>query len=223
MRSFLSYDASDILKADMKTCPTNKNIEGLVAAVSLNRWAECPSFLTAELGATLRQEAHDMEASGGFRPATIVGGHGKADTAIRGDQIVWFDKHTAQPGQLAYLAVMEELRLELNGALLLGAFDFECHFAVYPPGTFYRRHVDRPHGKAQRVLSCIAYLNPDWKAVHGGELRIFSGDTAEDPYVDIAPLGCTLVCFLSEGLFHEVRPTMVDRYAITGWFRTREQ
>lgn len=206
----------------MNTDVPSESIALLVAAVAQQRYAQSAAFFSTSLVAQLRAEACALESAKLFRPGTIASGLRKPELSIRSDNIAWFDKNTAQPGQLSFLLLMEELRLALNRELQLGAFEFECHFTAYPPGAFYRRHMDQARGKSQRVVSCIAYLNPDWQTSHGGELRIFSGDTAQDTYIDIAPKGCTLVSFLSEGLYHEVRPTTVDRYAIAGWFRTRE-
>ena len=72
----------------------------------------------------------------------------------------------------------ETLRLELNRELQLGLLDFECHFAVYPPGAFYRRHLDRFATDDRRTLSCVLYLNDAWSAQDGGALRLHLGRRA---------------------------------------------
>jgi hypothetical protein len=64
-------------------------------------------------------------------------------------------------------------------ALQLGLFDFECHFALYPPGAGYRRHLDRFTGRdssadeGARVLSCVLYLNREWGPEDRGQLRLY--------------------------------------------------
>jgi SM-20-related protein len=97
-------------------------------------------------------------------------------------------------------------------------FAFEGHYALYPPGAFYRRHRDRFRDDDGRVLSCVLYLNQDWDAGDGGTLRIHldGGDTR-----DVLPAGGTFACFLADRFEHEVLPATRERLAISGWFRRR--
>jgi SM-20-related protein len=118
------------------------------------------------------------------------------------------------------LEQLEQLRLELNREAGLGLFELELHYAWYPPGAGYARHVDQPQGRAQRRVSLVLYLNEDWTPAAGGELRIFD---AADGHRDIEPLAGRLVCFLTTGREHAVLPTQRDRLSISGWFRTRDQ
>ncbi|BBI60303.1 hypothetical protein HSBAA_16090 [Vreelandella sulfidaeris] len=53
---------------------------------------------------------------------------------IRGDAIHWLDHESA--AQRRYLDAMSELQQALNHALFLGLFEYEAHFAHYPPGAF---------------------------------------------------------------------------------------
>lgn len=125
----------------------------------------------------------------------------------------------ATVAQQAFLRELELLRLALNETVFLGLFEYEGHLAFYPPGAFYRRHLDRHRGSDSRIVSCVAYLNPTWGPEDGGELRLFLND---DRNIDIAPRGGTLACFLSGAIEHEVLATQVPRYSVTGWLRKRE-
>jgi SM-20-related protein len=126
--------------------------------------------------------------------------------------------------QRVALARFETLRLALNRALQLGLFDFESHFAAYPPGAGYRRHLDRFADHARfaseggRVLSCVLYLNRRWRPEDGGQLRLYRPDA---PALDIPPQGGTLVVFLSDGFEHEVLPARRERLSLAGWFCRR--
>lgn len=134
--------------------------------------------------------------------------------SIRQDEICWISgESTAGQGWLAWAATLQR---ELNRSLLLGLFSFESHFAHYRPGAFYRRHLDAFRGEANRVLSLVAYLNPDWKPEDGGELVLYPENG--EPVTVLPEMG-TLVVFLSEELAHEVLPARRDRYSIAGWFR----
>jgi SM-20-related protein len=135
---------------------------------------------------------------------------------IRGDSICWITE-PPQPAEQALLARLENLRLAMNRTLLLGLFDLELHYAWYPPGTGYARHVDQPLGALQRQVSLVLYLK-DWTPAAGGELRIFDDGGG---YRDIAPIGGRLVSFLSSGREHAVLATHRERLSISGWFRTR--
>lgn len=67
---------------------------------------------------------------------------------IRDDAIQWLE-----PGDSAvteFLCWMDKLRLGINQRLYLGLFDYECHYAVYPPGAFYQKHRDAFRGNPGR-------------------------------------------------------------------------
>jgi SM-20-related protein len=113
---------------------------------------------------------------------------------------------------------VERLRLELNREAMLGLFEPELHYAWYPPGAGYARHVDRPQGRAHRKVSLVLYLNEGWTPGAGGELRFFDEKAARD----VQPLAGRMVCFLTEGCEHAVLPTQRERLSISGWLRTRE-
>lgn len=114
----------------------------------------------------------------------------------------------------------EQMRLALNRSLQLGLFEFESHFARYPAGAFYARHLDQFHDDSRRILSCVLYLNESWMAQDRGELRIYlNGDGME--FVDVLPQGGRLVVFLSGRFAHEVLPATRERLSIAGWFNSR--
>jgi hypothetical protein len=106
--------------------------------------------------------------------------------------------------------------------------------------NFYHKHLDsagannlgelgiigwiRSRHLRQRYLTCIVYLNSDWKEGDGGCLRIFpNGDTKKDAcsdepvHVDVAPLAGRMVVFSSPTLFHVVLVTRVQRFACAVW------
>lgn len=134
---------------------------------------------------------------------------------VRNDAISWLDgSHAASRD---YLAWMEALRLALNRRLFLGLFDFECHYAWYARGSFYRKHYDAFKGRSRRVVSTVFYLNPTWSPAYGGELVMYN---AQDRKLEhVIPCYGRLVVFLSEQFAHEVLPVNKPRYSIAGWFR----
>ncbi|MGK9066316.1 2OG-Fe(II) oxygenase [Stutzerimonas chloritidismutans] len=181
-------------------------------------WSLQRRFLTSDVTLDLAAECRRREAQGALAPAGIGRGEAVAvREGIRGDQIQWLE-----PGQSAlcdgYLERMDALRQALNQALFLGLEEFECHFALYPPGAFYQTHLDRFRDDDSRCVTAVLYLNPDWQPADGGELRMHFADGTQR---DIPPLGGDLVVFLSGDFPHEVRVTHADRLSLTGWFRRR--
>ncbi len=110
---------------------------------------------------------------------------------------------------------------QINASLFLGLEDFEGHFALYPPGAYYQKHVDRFRDDDARTVSAVLYLNRDWSVEQGGELRMYFPD---ERTLDLPPLAGRLVVFLS-GEFpeHEVLPASRERLSLTGWFRRRSE
>lgn len=132
---------------------------------------------------------------------------------IRKDKTFWFDG--SSQAQLDYLALMAEMRMVLNRSFFLGLFDYECHYAKYLQGDFYKKHYDAFKGRSNRVFTTVLYLNtPD----SGGELVIYK-PKSQQVEVCIKPQAGTLVMFESERFMHEVLPAGNERYSVAGWFR----
>lgn len=141
------------------------------------------------------------------------------NSQIRRDETRWLANKN--PLEQQYLQFMNLLREALNQRLFLGLFDYEAHYAHYPPGAFYKRHLDAFQGQNQRMLTTVFYLNEDWQAADGGELAIYAPDS--DAMIEkVIPEMASFVMFLSEKFPHEVLTTRRDRYSIAGWFRLRD-
>ncbi|MFN2330094.1 MAG: 2OG-Fe(II) oxygenase [Chromatocurvus sp.] len=183
-------------------------------ALRSDGYAVCHSALPAGQSLALRKHLMGMDSSLYF-PAGIGRQQDHSLTrSIRQDEICWINGESSVGRD--WLAWVTALQQELNRSLLLGLFSFESHFAHYRPGAFYRRHLDAFRGEANRVLSLVAYLNPDWKPEDGGELVLYPENGKP---ITVLPEMSTLVVFLSEEFPHEVLPARRDRYSITGWFR----
>ncbi|CAM3741065.1 MULTISPECIES: 2OG-Fe(II) oxygenase [Pseudoalteromonas] len=135
------------------------------------------------------------------------------DKSIRSDKTFWFDG--SSQAQLDYQAALEDIRINLNRYFFLGLFDYECHYAKYQLGDFYKKHYDAFKGRSNRVFTTVFYLNT---VQSGGELVIYKPKSKEIE-VTIQPKAGTLVMFESERFMHEVLPTVDVRYSIAGWFR----
>lgn len=133
--------------------------------------------------------------------------------AIRGDYIQWLDRSTASAPMMVYLNRLGELIQFLNQSLYLSMKDYEVHLTIYPIGTFYKRHLDQFKKDDHRKLSVICYLNPDWEANQGGQLRMHLPQES----IDVLPAAGRLVCFRSDQIEHEVLPASRERMSLTGW------
>lgn len=189
-------------------------IDGLVE----RGWYVGERFLAAELCRELLEELQLLHRQAALQEAAI----GRGDERmlrrdIRGDAIHWLDRESL--AQRRYLALMSELQQQINLALYAGLFEFEAHFAHYPPGAFYRKHYDSFRGRANRVISTVLYLNPDWPADGGGEMALYDEHEPEREVARVHPEAGTFACFLSDRIPHEVLPTRMPRVSIAGWFR----
>lgn len=194
--------------------------ERIGAGLAASGWHVEEGFLAPAAVAALADEARGGWSQGEFRPAGIGRGERfQVSAKVRGDHIHWLDALMPPHARRFYSNEIEGLRQALNRHLFLGLFEFEGHFAVYPPGGFYRRHLDRFGDSTARKVTLVLYLNTGWRPEHGGELRLY---TEGEAFVDVAPRGGTLVCFLSERFEHEVRPSTAERFSLTGWYRTRQ-
>jgi SM-20-related protein len=199
-----------------------EDFDRISASIAAQGWIEVPDFIGEDLVQALGTESLRLAEQGAFYDAAI--GHDaqeRVDGQVRADQISWLDTAGSSEAQRQCLARFEDLRLRLNRDLQLGLFEFECHFARYARGAFYRRHLDQFSRDSRRCLSVVLYLNAAWETHHGGALRLYLDRTPDAASVDITPVGGKLVLFLSERFPHEVLPATRERLSLTGWFKTR--
>jgi SM-20-related protein len=103
----------------------------------------------------------------------------------------------------------------------LGIREKEFHYAVYPEGTFYKRHLDTFQNDDRRKLSMVCYLNvEDWNPSFGGALALYQPTDEGEETKLIYPLQGRMVIFESQVLEHEVLPVFQPRFSITGWLKT---
>ncbi len=144
------------------------------------------------------------------------------EKTIRGDFILWIDESNTGEAENIFFRKVNSLTEYLNRTCFMGILTKEFHYALYPKGTFYKRHLDTFQNDGRRKLSLVCYLNEeDWKPENGGELKIYFDANGKEEEVNLYPFPGRLVIFESQELEHEVKPVEVPRLSITGWLKTR--
>ena len=186
-----------------------------------NSYAVVDDFVDESFRQALLREQTDLLNKGQFKKAAVGKGDQKQVRAeIRSDEVLWMDPSALSPLQATFWEKIAELQQVLNRRCFLGLKSFEGHFARYPIGSFYKRHLDQFHAVPHRIVTVILYLNESWTEADGGQLRMyFPQEDGSESIEDVLPLGGRLVVFLSEEIPHEVLPTLKERISITGWLR----
>ncbi|MDG3582779.1 2OG-Fe(II) oxygenase [Galbibacter pacificus] len=143
--------------------------------------------------------------------------------SIRGDFVLWIDEQKANAAETRFFHKINHMTHYLNKTCFLGILHKEFHYAVYPEGTFYKRHLDTFQNDDRRKLSFVCYLNDEyWKNENGGELVIYQEKNGVEAAKSLYPLPGRVVIFESQLLEHEVKTVLAaERYSITGWLKTR--
>jgi SM-20-related protein len=211
-----------------------QNLTELTQKIQTHGIALMDDFLPADAISALGHEIQSLADLAQLKAAGTGRENRTVNQALRGDHIYWLETDTVTPVQALYFQRMEAVRQAFNQQLFLGLHSLECHLALYKPGMRYQKHIDRFKGEhqaqPQRQVSCILYLNKDWQAHHGGQLRIYTpqeeetlekANLGQTAFFDILPIAGLAVFFLSDTFYHEVLAADRDRMSLTGWFLTR--
>jgi SM-20-related protein len=190
--------------------------QGIATALADEGWCVMPDFLSAAQTRALADECRAIRDAQRLTPARV--GALRTATPLRGDSTHWFQADALSAPQRAFIDRLDALRMTLNRELMLGLVECESHYAVYPPGAGYTRHLDRLRDSDARVVSAVFYLNEAWRAADGGALRLYLADGSSR---DILPHAGTLLLFLSAQFEHEVLPATRERMSIACWMRQR--
>ena len=195
--------------------------DSVIDKIASEGYGVLDNFLSADEVAGLAAQLRRRQAEGQLKAAGIGQGKAVVEKEIRGDVIAWLDEEDRTFEESVFLHRIDAFRQYVNQTCFLGLRESEFHYALYPPGTFYKRHLDQFRADSRRKLSLICYLNDGWQKDDGGQLAIYLptvGDTERT--VTIEPIGGRLVCFESGRLEHEVLPARRERLSLTGWLKT---
>lgn len=68
----------------------------------------------------------------------------------------------------------------INKTCFAGIVTKEFHYAVYPQGSFYKKHIDTFQNDDRRTISVVCYLNQDWQDCFGGQLKLYLKDQTQE-------------------------------------------
>lgn len=194
----------------------------IISALNRQGWSVTDTSVPPAWCAELRAQAERLWAAGAFESGEF--GLDQANgrqPEVRGDAICWVPPGSDLAG-LAFFEWMAAFRGVLNARFNLGVRSQEFHFARYPEGRGYRKHLDQHRGRNFRKISVVLYLNPGWDSARGGELCLYQPTDPEIEIARFAPLNARLAVFMSGLMPHAVLPCKDTRWSVTGWLRTDE-
>jgi len=201
----------------------NPLYEKIISDILENQYSIVEDFFSLVEVAELRQSLLTKYEEDNFKKAAIGNRVNETiEKSVRGDFILWMNEANAEPLEKLFFSKINSLVDYLNKTCFLGILQKEFHYALYPEGTFYKRHLDTFQNDDRRKLSMVCYLNDeDWKPENGGELVIYKDEDGEEKETKIYPFPGRMVIFESQILEHEVKPVKTPRMSITGWLKTR--
>jgi len=198
-----------------------QQFEAAVRGIITNGYAVVDDFLSTVESRAALARLQDNFAAGQFDQAGIGNRHSyQMNQQIRRDRIQWLDHKQPAEACQPFFQRMQALIDYFNRTCYLGIRDMEMHFALYPPGGFYKRHLDVFHRSQARKLSAICYLNFDWEEADGGALLMYlPQEDGSEECVKVLPIAGRLVLFNSQQIEHEVQVARRERCSITGWLK----
>ena len=203
----------------------NPLYERIISDIASQKYSVVEDFFSKDDVQLLRQSLLQKHEEDAFKKAAIGNRLNESiEKSIRGDVILWIDESTSNEAEQLFFNKMNDLIRYLNTTCFLGILHKEFHYALYPVGTFYKRHIDTFQNDDRRKLSFVCYLNEDgWLPENGGELTLYlnNSDASETFEKSIYQLPGRVVIFESQIIEHEVKPVNKERLSITGWLKTR--
>ncbi len=192
-----------------------EQFESMISGVLEQQYGVADQFIPNELTVALRNQLLENFENGQMKPAGI----GKQfsyeqNLKIRGDVIYWLDKEN-NAAERTFLNTIETFIDYLNRTCYTGINAYEFHYALYKPGSFYKRHLDQFQADQGRKFSMVIYLNIGWVPADGGQLLLYPNEQT----TSISPEAGRAVFFKADAVEHEVKPANRARLSIAGWLK----
>jgi SM-20-related protein len=164
----------------------------------------------------LRSELDMLNEADSFRKSAIGNRlNENLERSIRSDFIYWLDE--TKYAQIFFSKINNFIEY-INKTCFAGIVTKEFHYAIYPRGSFYKKHIDTFQNDDRRTISIVCYLNEIWQPSFGGQLKLY----LNDKNLEIFPTNGKIVLFDSKTIEHEVLPVRTEnkRLSIIGWLKT---
>lgn len=194
-----------------------------LGTLTTSGYAVIPSAVPPEICAALRAEIDALASSSALAPNnTHFVPKSGPPLLIPKPHIYELETHLLSPGTLATVPVLADLShsraLPATVSCFLPRFTLTDHAVKAQVnagrGACFPLHTDSDAAVDKRILTAILYLNDDWGAEDGGELRILPFPLEE---VDVLPMEGTLVLLDAKAMLHRVLPGWKRRYCVTIW------
>ena len=202
----------------------NPLYEQIISDIANQQFSIIEDFFSVDEVSTLRESLLEKYEQDAFKKAAIGNRVNESIIkSVRGDAIYWLDELKSDIPVKLFFEKINDLIRYLNRTCFMGILQKEFHYALYPKGTFYKRHIDTFQNDDRRKLSVVCYLNDEsWQAENGGELVLYLKQDHQETEKKIYPFPGRVVIFESQIIEHEVRPVLQNqRLSITGWLKTR--
>ena len=202
----------------------NPLYEQIISDIANQQFSLIEDFFSVDEVSTLRDSLLEKYEQDTFKKAAIGNRLNESIIkSVRGDDIFWLDELKSDIPEKLFFEKINDLIRYLNRTCFMGILQKEFHYALYPKGTFYKRHIDTFQNDDRRKLSVVCYLNDEsWQAENGGELVLYLKQDYQETEKIIHPFPGRVVIFESQIIEHEVRPVLQNqRLSITGWLKTR--
>ncbi|NBC57402.1 MAG: oxidoreductase, partial [Bacteroidetes bacterium] len=149
----------------------------IISQILSHHYAIVDDFFEPNLVEELSTRLHTLYENDALKKAAI-GKHfdEHIKTEIRGDYIQWINESSDITVVQQFFQVINHFVDYLNRTCFMGILHKEFHYAVYPKGRFYKRHLDTFDNDQRRKLSMVLYLNKIWTPKNGGDLVIYAQD-----------------------------------------------
>ena len=134
----------------------NTLYEQAISGLMEDGYAVVENFLSEGLTGGLRGILKSQYSQGEFKKAGIGKLTGfQENPEIRSDYIHWLGDQSKQPVEQDFLNLVNDFVEYLNETCFTGIKGFEFHYALYPKGSFYKRHRDQFSNDDSRKYSLI--------------------------------------------------------------------
>lgn len=131
----------------------NPLYEKIIFDIANHHYSIIEDFFTPREVLLLRQSLLEKHEEDKFKKAAIGNRTNEVIIkSVRGDVILWIDEAKANQAEALFFDKINDLIRYLNRTCFLGISQKEFHYALYPTGTYYKRHIDAFQNDDRRKL-----------------------------------------------------------------------